>query len=116
MLASPSVTRRRQLRCKFDWPGASRPGTFGTNRPGEPIPVPGRPSRRETLVTPPDNPATPSPAEASTSEDPKLRERRRKRHGVGSGRRTGLGLIFLNIDPACHFSERPLRVIGSHLD
>ena len=57
-----------------------------------------RHSRRRALVTPPTDPATPSPVEESTSEGLKLRERRRKRRDLRNRRGTGPRLTFLNID------------------
>ena len=54
--------------------------------------------RRKALVTPPTDPATPSPAENSTSDGLRLRERRSKRHRLSGRRRTGPRLTFLNID------------------
>ena len=54
--------------------------------------------RRKALATSPTDPATPSPAEKSTSDGLRLRERRSKRHRLSGRRQTGPRLTFLTID------------------
>ncbi len=59
---------------------------------------PWRPVRRKALLIPSTDPATTAHTAEFTHTGLQRRERRRRRHRLGSGRRSGPRLMFLNID------------------